>query len=89
MNLKKKIGKLFTSRFGGTGPSSYEKRIYRVAVSQSLRNTSVKDITELQLWSSQYGITIPIQFTLNKKQFFQNTENSTLRHLIKIRVQVN
>jgi len=40
MNLKK-IGKLFTSKFVGTGPSSYKKRIYRPAVSQRLRNTGV------------------------------------------------
>jgi len=39
----KKIGKLFTSKFVGTGPSSYEKRIYRAAVSQSLRNTGLDD----------------------------------------------
>jgi len=32
MNLKK--GKVFTSKLVGTGPSSYEKRIYRAAVSQ-------------------------------------------------------
>jgi len=38
MNLKK-IGKLLTSKSVGTGPSSYEKRIYRAAVSQRLRNT--------------------------------------------------
>ena len=38
MNLKK-IGKVFTSKFVGTGPSSYKKRIYRAAVSQKLRNT--------------------------------------------------
>jgi len=31
--LKIKIGKVFTSKFVGTGPSSYEKRIYRAAVS--------------------------------------------------------
>ena len=37
--LIKKIGKVFTSKFVGTGPSSYEKRIYRAAVSQRLRNT--------------------------------------------------
>ena len=37
MNLKK-IGKLFTSKFVGTGPSSY-KRLYRASVSQRLRNT--------------------------------------------------
>ena len=38
MNLKK-IRKVFTSKFVGTGPSSYKKRIYRAAVSQKLRNT--------------------------------------------------
>jgi hypothetical protein len=31
----KKIGKVFTSKFIGTGPSSFEKRIYQAAVSQS------------------------------------------------------
>ena len=36
--LKKWEG-LFTSEFVGTGPSSYEKRIYRSEVSQRLRNT--------------------------------------------------
>ena len=39
--LKKKIGKVFASKFVGTGPSSYEKRIYRAAVSQRLRNTDL------------------------------------------------
>ena len=38
MNLKK-VGKVVTSKFVGTGPSSYKKRIYRAAVSQRLRNT--------------------------------------------------
>ena len=37
----KKIGKVFTSKFVGTGPSSFEKRIYRAAVSQRLRNTGI------------------------------------------------
>jgi hypothetical protein len=37
MNLKN--GKVFTSKFVGTGPSSYKRRIYRTAVSQRLRNT--------------------------------------------------
>ena len=37
----KKIGKLLTSTSVGTGPSSYEKRIYRAAVSQRLRNTAL------------------------------------------------
>ena len=37
----KKNGKVFTSKFVGTRPSSYEKRIYRAAVSQRLRNTGL------------------------------------------------
>jgi len=37
----KKNGKVFTSKFVGTGPSSYEKRIYRLAVLQRLRNTGL------------------------------------------------
>ena len=43
MNLKK-IGKVFTGKFVGTGPSSYKKRIYRASVSQRLRNPGI-DIT--------------------------------------------
>jgi len=38
--LKKK-GKVFTSKFVGTGPSSYEKRIYRAAVSQRFGNAGL------------------------------------------------
>jgi len=37
----KKNGKVFTSKFFGTEPSSYEKIIYRFAVSQRLRNTTL------------------------------------------------
>ena len=37
----KKIGKVFTSKFVGTGRSSYKKRIYRAAVSQKFRNTAL------------------------------------------------
>jgi len=44
MNLKK-IGKVFTSKFVGTGPSPYEKRIYRAAVSQRLKNTGLNQST--------------------------------------------
>jgi len=42
MNLK--IGKVFTSKFVGTGPSSYKTRIYRAAVSQRLRNTTLRTV---------------------------------------------
>jgi hypothetical protein len=45
MNLKK-IEKVFTSKFVGTGPSFYEIRIYRATVSQKLRNT----VLEYMFW---------------------------------------
>jgi len=38
----KKNGKVLTGKSIGTGPSSYEKIIYRAAVSQRLRNTGLK-----------------------------------------------
>ena len=37
----KKIGTIFTSKFVGTGHSTYKKRIYRAAVLQMVRNTGV------------------------------------------------
>ena len=43
----KKIGKIFTSKSIGTGSSSYEKRIYRAAVSQRLRNTALSSLALL------------------------------------------
>jgi hypothetical protein len=46
MNLKK-IGKVVTSKFVGTGPSPCKKRIYWAAVSQRLRNTALHDTEEL------------------------------------------
>jgi len=42
MNLKKN-GKVFTSKFVGTGPPFYEKKNYQAAFSQSLRNTALDD----------------------------------------------
>ena len=49
MNLKKwKGGKVFTSKFVGTGPSSYEKRIYRAAVSQRLRNIDIRNVDNVE-----------------------------------------
>jgi len=39
----KEIGKVFTSKSVGTGPSSYEKRIYRAAVSQRLRDIELNE----------------------------------------------
>jgi len=45
MNLKK-IGKVFRSKYVGTGPSFYKKRIYRAAVSQRLRNTALGNLNK-------------------------------------------
>ena len=42
----RKIGKVVTSKFVGTGPSYYKKRIYWAAVSQRLRNPDL----ETQQW---------------------------------------
>ena len=41
----KKNGKVFTSKFVGTGPSSYGKRIYRAAVPQKLRNAVLDNVS--------------------------------------------
>jgi hypothetical protein len=37
----KKIGKVVTSKFVGTGPSPCKKRIYQAVISQWLRNTAL------------------------------------------------
>ena len=43
----KKNGMIFTSKFVGTGPSSYKKKIiYRNAVSQRLRITGIDVLGE-------------------------------------------
>jgi len=56
----KKIGKVFTSKFVGTGPSSFEKkRIYRAAVSQMLRNTGLEGIVS-RVWVRRSGARISV-----------------------------
>jgi len=56
----KKFGTVFTSKFVGTGPSSYEKRIYRAAVSQKLRSTALSS----EQWTGQDMKGINYQFSL-------------------------
>jgi hypothetical protein len=48
MNLKK-IGKVFTSKFIGIGPSLCKKGIYLAAASQRMRNTEIKDMSSQNL----------------------------------------
>jgi len=59
--LTKKIGKVLTSKFVGTGPSSYEKWTYRAAVSQRLRNTALdRTATEIDFWVPyKYKFVVP------------------------------
>ena len=51
----KKNGTVFTSKFVGTGPLSYKKRIYRAAVSQRLRNTALENHVFMISQPCQYG----------------------------------
>jgi len=53
MNLKN--GKVLTSKSVGTGPWSYEIRIYRAAVWQRLRNTDVGDVHTTVLSGCELG----------------------------------
>jgi len=82
----KKNGKVFTSKSVGTGPSSYEKRIYRAVVSQSLRNTAIHGVDTALLWESrqhtavvQPTVTIPTELSRLKKHAVQNEITSISR----------
>jgi len=55
----KKNGKLFTSKSVGTGPSSYEKRIYRAAVSRRLRNTGPNTSGGLSSFTAVQEVSLP------------------------------
>jgi len=72
MNLKKNR-KVFTSKFVGTGPSSYEKRIYCASVSQRLRNTALK-----------HQVMIVAHF---ESQTLPDLRNFTLHALLKIKLR--
>jgi len=52
----KENGKVFTSKSVGTGPSSYEKRIYRAAVSQTLRKAALGAVVprEVVVWRCEF-----------------------------------
>ena len=65
MNLKK-IGKVFTSKFVGTGPPSYKKRIYLAAFSQRLRNTGLMKRPVFQPLNSNKARGMEISATLFK-----------------------
>jgi len=50
----KKNGKVLTGKSDGTGPWSFEKRIYRAAVSQSLRNTALDCMCDKYVFRKSY-----------------------------------
>ena len=62
----KNIGKVFTSKFVGTGPSSYKKRIYCAAVSQRLGHTDLYVTYECycRVGNSPVCIFLPKMFVL-------------------------
>jgi hypothetical protein len=70
MNLKK-FGNAFTSKFVETGPSSYEKRIYRAAASQRLRNPSL--VCSFPLWYSLASdMSWPYWLCVSPSNYFPN-----------------
>ena len=83
MNLKKN-GKVFTSKFVGTGPLAYEKRIYRAVVSQRLRNTALNNIHDsfsqnITLEMSENNLYTPYEPT--NFSFLKSSEEGILQDL--------
>jgi hypothetical protein len=56
------IGKVFTSKFVGAGPSSYKNIIYRAAVSQRLRNTALEYAVSVQVNKGGLKLMVHIGF---------------------------
>ena len=62
-----KNGTLFTSKSVGTGPSCYEKRIYRAAIWEMLRNTDLTKasrqqqliFSDMRQWASPHILVRP------------------------------
>jgi len=57
----KKIGRVVTSKYVGTGSSSYKNRIYRAPVSQRLRNTNIGHLSSpVHYFSSNIHVILSI-----------------------------
>jgi hypothetical protein len=69
MNLNK-IGKVFTSKFVGTGPSSYEKIIYRAVVSQMLRNTDLEQRNTTGVMVRQFALHVAVMSYVTYRKGF-------------------
>jgi hypothetical protein len=78
-----------TSKFVGTGHAYYEKRIYRAAVSQRLRNTGIGHIDWVQLardvdwWRALVKTVMKRNFPYNMRNFLagRSTVSIAIRHL--------
>jgi antibiotic biosynthesis monooxygenase (ABM) superfamily enzyme len=78
----KKTGKVFTSKFVGTGPSSYKNIIYQAAVSQRLRNTAPKINCTVLIELLFYCVSVMTAFCTRKKAvFYDVTPRSLLTSL--------
>ena len=60
MNLKKKLERYLRVNLLGPGPSSYEKRIYRAAVSQRLRNTALEQRNTTGVMVRQFALHVAV-----------------------------
>jgi len=63
----KKTGKVFMSKFLGTGPLSYKKRIYWAVVSQRLRNTALYNSSFSSVPATAVWYTQTFVYTCKKK----------------------
>jgi len=82
----KKIGKVFTSKYVGTGPSSYEKRIYRVAVSQRLRNTAICNYSR---WCGPYRQIFNCQWYNEEYLFWSISRDRVAMAVLRVRGKAN
>jgi len=79
MNLKN--GKVFTSKSVGTGPSSYEKKNYRAAVSQRLRNTGIDNARDSAETREDFTARSPLLLSDCNQDWNEATNGSeTSRH---------
>ena len=77
----KKFGKVLKSKFVWTRPLSYEKRTYRAAVSQRLRNT---DLSDRGLNSLPSSPTVPrLRVAYKLRLFFLHDSLSALLEMCK------
>ena len=81
MNLKN--GTVFTSKFVGIGPSSYEKRIYRAAVWQRLRNTEIEGFGG-ETWERNHLKNLDIDGRMELKWIFKTIVRRAWTELVHL-----